>query len=225
MLCRGAVQVTKCTAQQYAKLGTAGNLTCCACPPGGNCTLPGTQQHDIVPLRGWWFPSGRVLVPTTGERGDTDTCPMTGSDLKFYSCPMPDSCLGGNESTQCNAALGYAPSLLCGTCKEGYVISKTGCQKCPDQGLGLVLFFGLLSGFVLWVWLGMSSFNQRLHLVVEDENPGDPSLLAWAAFSIHGPPYAPTCLLSLIILIDRFWCIPFAHMLHCPRAASVVQRR
>ena len=35
-------QVAECSAQEYAQIGLLGNLTCKACPPGGNCTTKGT---------------------------------------------------------------------------------------------------------------------------------------------------------------------------------------
>ena len=100
-------------------------------------------------------------------------CPVPSELGLFYRCPLALACKGGNFSHQCNTDIGFSSSPLCGTCRSGFVISKLGCVECPVDSIGVVLFVGLFCGFVLWVWLGMSSFNKNLHFVAENECEDD----------------------------------------------------
>jgi hypothetical protein len=128
-------QVAECSAQEYAQIGLLGNLTCMACPPGGNCTVKGTTLATVKAQPDWWAPP---LV--------------TGRNRTFYPCPLPGSCLGGNTSTQCNKASGFSNSTLCGQCTAGRVRFRDECVECPSAEEGAVVVTLLYLALVGGIW-------------------------------------------------------------------------
>jgi hypothetical protein len=103
--------VEECREDQYANITGDGSLACEPCPTGGDCKAKGATAHSLVAKPGWW-------VPPQGPR------------LTLYRCPLPGSCLGGNESV-CAASLGFKNSTLCGQCLPHYVRRGEGCTRCP----------------------------------------------------------------------------------------------
>ena len=107
-------KVAGCSGQEYAVVDGSGVLTCVACPLGGNCTLKGTTIETIVSAVGWW-----------GSPRDTRDVRVAKGKATFFECPLPNSCVGGNVSHQCNSAAGFSSSApLCASCKHGFVRSQ-----------------------------------------------------------------------------------------------------
>jgi len=139
--------VAECNQQQYAAIGTAGNLTCHPCPAGGDCSSLGTTASGVIALPGYWAPS----VP--------------GPRLRFFRCLRPSSCLGGafakdaitNLSfvSRCAEKQGYTPnSTLCAVCLPEFVrAAETKCLKCADHFMlyiSAILLALASSGFVTY---------------------------------------------------------------------------
>ena len=138
-------QVAECNGQQFAKVGMLGNLTCSACPLGGNCTRKNTMLANITAQRGWWSPpeeEGNLLI----------------QKRTFFKCPFKDSCVGGPAAAQCNTALRFAPSPVCAQCVEGSVRNKDKCVECPNSWLGIS---ALLLGVVVVVGIVYHSLKSE----------------------------------------------------------------
>ena len=156
--------------------------TCEACPAGAWCGSEsgGTTQDDIVALYGWYRLRNRTLHHP----------PV------FRKCPMPFACLGKPnekefgkdyqfaylwenftattakkniaEAEKCNAALGYAPSLLCTGCLPHYSHSAFSnidqCSLCPDEMLNaLVLALLALLLFIVVIVMMFLKFRSAKH--------------------------------------------------------------
>ena len=140
--------VKECSESEYDVLNSTGAHSCVACPPGGECKTASTLD-TVVALPGWWgaeWPAGSPLTPS--------------STRAFYRCPLRSSpkrssCLGGNASSQCDVAHGFATaSRLCAHCIEsGWVRNGAGCSLCKTADVTILMAVGMclaFCGFVCW---------------------------------------------------------------------------
>ena len=109
----------------------------------------GNSGKDCICREGFFFP----------QDDDCETCPLlksicnetglkapvvapkwwrhdpTSPDLvenKFYTCPFPDACLGGNSTVgRCDEG---HDGPVCATCIDGYVMQAGKCTSCPAAG-------------------------------------------------------------------------------------------
>jgi hypothetical protein len=129
--------------ERYAVIGARGDITCKACPSGGDCAEDDTVLHSILALPGWWWPPQDTLA----QRRQRDTA-------TFYPCPLEGSCIGGNRTGQCDADKGFAEdSLLCSACAPGFARKIASCVACGTLlfVLAKVAFGGSFSvGYIVY---------------------------------------------------------------------------
>ena len=83
---------------------------------GASDRVASVTQDFIVALEGYW-------APATGQ-------------LKFYRCPLAESCLPGSNGSRSVCAQGYT-GLLCSGCDFGYFLQY---GVCVQVRFGLEVF-------------------------------------------------------------------------------------
>ena len=124
-----------CSESQYGEADpVTGDVVCLACPEGGACSAPYAREEDIVAEDGWWTPVNAV----------DDS---SGSELKFYECPLEGACLHPGLSGNVSRALcgvGYE-GTLCGMCSDDYYVQFKRCVKCEtDSGVSVLAVIAIL---------------------------------------------------------------------------------
>ena len=129
---------------QYSHVEPNGALSCFPCPMGGDCSAVAVTAAELVALPGWWAP------------------PHQARRLKFYRCPLAQSCLPGSPAgppTVCNNASKFADSVLCAECVRGAVRQDEWaggqCVECPGATKSLLITLGCFCLAVILVALWM----------------------------------------------------------------------
>lgn len=125
---------------------------CKTCPRGASCKTLGRTFDTLETARGYW-------------RASTES-------LEYFTCLLPEHCLGGINSTCALARIGP----LCATCEAGFTsggFSKSGeCERCPEnKGTPIMattlIALGVCAALVVMFWVVVKSDGGVMDLLKE----------------------------------------------------------